>query len=138
MDRSATPNPDIPKPRAGNIIQAKDVKNAIASAENFIGKDTNKPPTLKDGYQGPVVEEVALCFKAILSPVKNIGLFGMIQLNTQCIMNKFDLIEIFLQPLSLSAICVAEHWCNPSSLPFAIIPGYTQAVAFCRTSSIHG
>ncbi|KAK9891167.1 hypothetical protein WA026_013484, partial [Henosepilachna vigintioctopunctata] len=49
--RSATRNSDIPKPRAGNIIQAKDVKNAIALAENPLGKDTNKPPTLKDGYQ---------------------------------------------------------------------------------------
>ncbi|KAK9890155.1 hypothetical protein WA026_008961 [Henosepilachna vigintioctopunctata] len=136
--RSATPNLDIPKPRAGNIIQAKDVKNAIALAQNFLGKDTNKPPTLKDGYQGPVVEEGDLCSKAILSPLKNTGLFGMMQLNTQCIMNKLDLIEIFLQPLSPSVICVAEHWCNPSSLPFAIIPGYTQAAAFCRTSSIHG
>ncbi|KAK9891113.1 hypothetical protein WA026_013432 [Henosepilachna vigintioctopunctata] len=49
--RSATPNPDIPKPRAGNIIQVKNVKNAIALAENPLGKDTNKPPTLKEGYQ---------------------------------------------------------------------------------------
>ncbi|KAK9885168.1 hypothetical protein WA026_010678 [Henosepilachna vigintioctopunctata] len=51
MDSRSTPNPDIPKPRAGNIIQAKDVKNAIALAENSLGKDTNEPPTLKDGYQ---------------------------------------------------------------------------------------
>ncbi|KAK9880625.1 hypothetical protein WA026_011866 [Henosepilachna vigintioctopunctata] len=50
--RSAIPNPDIPKPRAGNIIQAEDVRNAIALAENSLGKDTNKPPNLKDGYQG--------------------------------------------------------------------------------------
>ncbi|KAK9876360.1 hypothetical protein WA026_012670 [Henosepilachna vigintioctopunctata] len=41
-------------------------------------------------------------------------------------------------PLSPSVICVAEHWCNPSSLPLAVIHGYTQAAAFCRTSSIHG
>ncbi|KAK9892271.1 hypothetical protein WA026_019073 [Henosepilachna vigintioctopunctata] len=50
--RSAIPNPDISKPRAGNIIQAKDVKNAIALAEDSLSMDTNKPPTLKDGYQG--------------------------------------------------------------------------------------
>ncbi|KAK9891913.1 hypothetical protein WA026_017397 [Henosepilachna vigintioctopunctata] len=50
--RSATPSPDIPKPSAGNIIQAEDVKNEIALAENSFGKDTNKPSTLKDGYQG--------------------------------------------------------------------------------------
>ncbi|KAK9872081.1 hypothetical protein WA026_016126 [Henosepilachna vigintioctopunctata] len=50
--KSATPNPDIPKPKAGNIIQVEDVENAIALAENSIGKNTNKPPTLKDGYQG--------------------------------------------------------------------------------------
>ncbi|KAK9880344.1 hypothetical protein WA026_010229 [Henosepilachna vigintioctopunctata] len=50
--RSAPPNPDIPKPRAQNIIQAKDVKTAIELDENSLGKDTNTPPTLKDGYQG--------------------------------------------------------------------------------------
>ncbi|KAK9878655.1 hypothetical protein WA026_023106 [Henosepilachna vigintioctopunctata] len=46
--RSATPNLDIPK-------------------------DANKPPNLKDGYQGPVVEEGDLCSKAILSPLKSMG-----------------------------------------------------------------
>ncbi|KAK9880864.1 hypothetical protein WA026_013191, partial [Henosepilachna vigintioctopunctata] len=142
-----------------------DVKNAIALAENSLGKDTNKPPTLKDGYQGnkpgdwtqivrkkkkpsmrqrpalvigPVVEESDLCSKTILSLLKNTALFGMMQLNTQCTVSKLDLIEIFLLPLSPSVICVADHWGNPSSLPLAIIPRYTQATAFCRTSSIHG
>ncbi|KAK9883155.1 hypothetical protein WA026_001352 [Henosepilachna vigintioctopunctata] len=131
---SATRNPDILKPRAGNIIQPEDVKNAIALAENSLGKDTNKPPILKKGYQ--VVDEGDLCPKAILSPLKNTGLFEMMQFNTQCIMNKLNFIEIFLQPLTPSVICVAEHWWNPSSLPSAIIPGYTQAAAFCRTISI--
>ncbi|KAK9876570.1 hypothetical protein WA026_013950 [Henosepilachna vigintioctopunctata] len=80
----ATPNPDIPRPRAGNIIQA-DVKTPLART----------------------------------------------QISSQ-------LLRTVIKPLSPSVICVAEHWCNPSSLPFAIIPGYTKAAAFCRTSSIHG
>ncbi|KAK9874046.1 hypothetical protein WA026_002403 [Henosepilachna vigintioctopunctata] len=122
--RSATPNPDVPKPRAGNLIQAKEVKNAIALAENSLAKDTNKPPTLEDGYQGNKPGEwtqiVSTRKKSSMRP-RPAGVRGGYIGDPN--------------PLSPS---VAEHWCNPSSLAFAIIPGYTQAAAFFCTSSIPG
>ncbi|KAK9885566.1 hypothetical protein WA026_012319 [Henosepilachna vigintioctopunctata] len=126
--RSATPNLYIPKPKAENIIQAKDVKKAFALAENSLVKDTNKPSTLKDGYQGNIAEE----WTQIVRKKKRSSMRpGPAHVAHRWLHWGFK--------LAISKCYrVAENWYNPSSLPVAIIPGYTQVAAFCRTSSIHG
>ncbi|XP_045477990.1 uncharacterized protein LOC123683137 [Harmonia axyridis] len=60
------------------------------------------------------------------------------QLNVQCLSNKLNSLEVLLEEKHPDVLSVSEHWCKEDGVTSMVLPGYTLADYFCRSSREHG
>lgn len=58
--------------------------------------------------------------------------------NVQCLRNKITLLETVLQPLSVSCVCLSEHWLHRDEVNAMCLKGFKLMSVFCRKSSKNG
>lgn len=65
----------------------------------------------------------------------NISFF---HLNVQCLANKIDELNIYLDKFSYHVVCLSEHWLQGGDINLVKLCGYVLGTSYSRTSHIHG
>ena len=64
--------------------------------------------------------------------------FTLLHLNVQSLGNKHNTIELFLNELNPSFVCLSEHWAKSDHLEQVSLSGYHKVSSFCRQNKLHG
>lgn len=79
--------------------------------------------------------EVACPMRAKCSGKRDLGI---LHLNIQCLRNKVELLDAFLQDGEYDVVSLSEHWLTYHEVDVLRFSGYNVVSSFCRSSHIHG
>lgn len=111
------------------------VTSSYLNSETFVSDKQNSDVNLDLVNKG---SDLSMLSNTLCDLLNNNTMLSVFHVNIQCLSNKVDQINLFLDKFKFKAVCFSEHWQNESILKCINVLGYTLVSHFCRKSYKHG